>query len=289
VGARGNVGVVDFRFYASTDSVLDEWRDGSFDLLQVSHVRDVGALGDTIVETLPGTSTHYLGFRGDEGPFESEPLRRAVSVALDPVAIAERAGLARPALGGIIPPAIPGHSPRMARSRDLEAARRLLDDAGYANGRGLGTIRLLVPAWLDAGGVVRDQLAEIGLDIEIVAQAVKPLRLMGALREHDAQLWISGWTADYPDPDGFLRGMLETGHLLLRVDADIRGLLQRARAVADQDERLRLYHQIDRQIVAERAVAVPLGYGRTTLLRRPGLEGLSLNPVSLMQVDRVVK
>jgi hypothetical protein len=41
----------------------------------------------------------------------------------------------------------------------------------------------------------------------------------------DEQLWISGWWADYPDPDGFFRGLLRVGWPFYQ-DEDIAELLR---------------------------------------------------------------
>ena len=244
---------------------------------------------DTVVETLPGISTNYLGFRNDVPPFTDPLLRRAVALALDPVAICAEAGIDRAALGGILPPAMPGHTPRMGRQRDVDAARRLLDEAGHAGGRGLPPLRIVLPFWLKGRRVIQEQLAEIGLAVEAVERTDRPLSICDSLRDHEAQMWVAGWTADFPDPDGFLRGLFETDLLLHRIDDDLRAGLAQARSLTDQQERLRLYHRLDRELVTERAVLVPLGYGRTTLLRRPWLAGLSVNPISLMQLERVVR
>ena len=41
----------------------------------------------------------------------------------------------------------------------------------------------------------------------------------------DAHMWWTGWTADYPDPDGFFRGLLTLGHWPFYRDEDILELL----------------------------------------------------------------
>ncbi len=109
-----------------------------------------------------------------------------------------------------------------------------------------------------------------------------------ASRLGDAQLWVSGWTADYPDPDGFFRGLFEvTGWPFFR-DEELANLLAHARELRDQGERMRVYHEVDRLWVAEHAAILPLYYGRTLVVWRPWVDGLWANPITKVQLDQVV-
>jgi ABC-type oligopeptide transport system substrate-binding subunit len=74
------------------------------------------------------------------------------------------------------------------------------------------------------------------------------------------------WAADYPDPDNCLR--VGVG-LYRQVDkSEYDELVERARRLTDQVERLRLYRQADR-ILMEEAAVVPIMYERYPLLVKP--------------------
>jgi oligopeptide transport system substrate-binding protein len=78
---------------------------------------------------------------------------------------------------------------------------------------------------------------------------------------------MTAWVADYPDPDSFLRVnpiRLETGWQNETYD----GLVKKARVVMDQEERMRLYQEVDR-ILIEDAVVLPLLYHRSHILVKP--------------------
>jgi ABC-type transport system substrate-binding protein len=102
-----------------------------------------------------------------------------------------------------------------------------------------------------------------------------------------AQAWVTGWSADYPDPDGVFRGFFQTGWPFYS-DDEILEKLEQARSLGNQDERMRLYHEIDRIWVTERAGIVPLAYGRTMLLRRPWVHSVWVNPLQRAHLDKVV-
>ena len=73
--------------------------------------------------------------------------------------------------------------------------------------------------------------------------------------------------ADYPDPDNFLRVGLATLPTGWRNPA-YEELVEKARRLTDQRQRMRLYSQADRILVDEAAVG-PLFYARNTLMIQP--------------------
>jgi len=100
-------------------------------------------------------------------------------------------------------------------------------------------------------------------------------------------MWWTGWTADYPDPDGFFRGLLKLDWPFY-CDDDINELMDQGRSLRDQGERMRVYHEVDRLWVAEHAAILPVAYPRSVLLRRPWIEGLWASPLSRAHLDTVV-
>ena len=86
------------------------------------------------------------------------------------------------------------------------------------------------------------------------------------------------WAADYPDPDSFLRvALIQWG--LLEGHAEIARLVDRARLVASQTERMALYRQADQALMAD-ATLVPLLYGRSHLLLKPWVKRYPVSPMS---------
>jgi len=224
-----------------------------------------------------------VGYRADVPPFSNELVRKAFSHAVDRSALLAPSSLARSAgRGGAIPPALPGHSHRVAPEYDLELARKLLADAGYPDGKGLPELELSVPHWLIADPLV-DQWSRLGARFRVThLPSDSPCHATGT-----AHLWTTGWTVDFPDPDGFFRGFLRQG-LEFHRDESIDELIAEARSMRNQAERMNLYHEIDRLLVAERAAILPLFYGRTMLLRRPWVGNLWANPMSGTHLDQVI-
>jgi ABC-type transport system substrate-binding protein/class 3 adenylate cyclase len=290
VGPRGNVREIRIAFLRGKNAEpIDEWKAGRFDVLQV-YDRSAEDAPDTEATLAPELSVTYVGFRPDRPPFSNELVRKAFSHAVD------REGLfGGPELlvraasrGGAIPPAMPGHSHKIAPAYDPELAQKLLADAGYPGGKGLPKLTVIVGGSLEIAARGTEQLVEewakLGADVTVNTYGDH----LWASHMTGEEIWVSGWTADYPDPDGFFRGLFEASDWPFYRDAEIEELLVRARGLRDQAERMRLYHEVDRLWVAEHAAVLPLFYGRTMLVRRPWVEGVWGNPITKVQFDQVV-
>jgi ABC-type transport system substrate-binding protein len=281
VGARGNVAEI-HASNAGPEEALDEWRAGRYDVL--------GTLGsvddepDTLTETYSNLSLMFLGFRVDRAPFDDVLVRRAVAHALDKERFAAAVSpIALPATrGGAIPPAIPGHSHRIGLPHDLELARKLLADAGYPGGRGLPELRLVLHRTAEADELCA-QLGELGMR---VTASINP-GPVGPRHVEDAQLFVSRWTADFPDPEGLFQGFFGENWPFYR-DEQVEELLERARLSQVQSERMRLLHELDRLWVGEHAAVVPLLYSRANLLWRPWVEGTYANAQWGIALDTAV-
>ena len=285
VGPRGNVREIVASFAEKDDvEALEKWRDGRYDVLQVTTPVE-GSQADAVADVIPSLGLEYVGFASDRPPFSNELVRKAFSHALDRERfVGTRSTLARAAsIGGAIPPAMPGHSHRVGPTFDLDLARKLLADGGYPRGQGLPELTIVVPHWLHPSDLV-EQWAKLGARV-VSRHVTAPVGFRDL--DEGAHLWFSGWTADYPDPDGFFRGLFRLAWPFHR-DEDLEERLEQARFSTEPSERMRLYHEIDRLWVAERAAILPLAYPRVMLLRRPWVEGLSANPLSRALLDQLV-
>ncbi|HET9324637.1 MAG TPA: ABC transporter substrate-binding protein [Gaiellaceae bacterium] len=280
---RGNVAEVQVDFGRGDDQ--ESWAAGLFDFLVFGHGVEEPA---TIVETVPQLGLMYVGF-GATGLFEDERLRRAFTLATDDERVARKVielELDPAAGGGMIPPAMPGHSHRVALRHDLDRARQLLADAGYSGGRGLPTLKLLALRERVRPGQAAEltrQWAEIGAQVSV--EAVSISELQDALSGGSLDLWLWGWNADFPDPHGILDGF---ARMPVYRDDEILELIERARSLRDQAERMRLFREVERLWIGERAAIVPIGYIREAVVRRPWVEGLWATALSKGSLDEVV-
>ncbi|MDR2788409.1 MAG: ABC transporter substrate-binding protein [Candidatus Accumulibacter sp.] len=165
------------------------------------------------------------GGKNGVGQARARKLRQALSIAIDQeefisIFLNGRGVAAMSPL----PPGIFGHDEGEAginpvvyewrdgqpRRKSIEAAKKLLAEAGWPNGRDAKTGEPLVLNLDTTGGGVDDkprndwltrQFAR--LDVQLVMRPSDYNRFQEKLRDGVAQIYFLGWNADYPDPENF--------------------------------------------------------------------------------------
>ena len=179
-------------------------------------------------------SIFYMGFNmldatvGAVNAERARKLRQAVSIAVDQEEFISIFMNGRGiAAMSPVPPGIFGHdegqaginpvvydwegneAKGQARRKPIEAAKKLLADAGWPNGRDARTNEPLV-LYLDTTSGMGDkatmdwltrQFAKI--DIQLVVRQTDGNRFQEKLRKGAVQIFFFGWNADYPDPENF--------------------------------------------------------------------------------------
>jgi ABC-type transport system substrate-binding protein len=140
---------------------------------------------------------------------KNKALRQALAAAIDPTAVINVLWNGRGvALQSIVPVDIAGNEHDTAapiRGRDLAAARKLLAQAGYPDGKGLPPLTMRFAA-TDADtrnefDMMRAQLAVIG--VQLVGAFDDTPTFTKAVDAGNFQLAYYSWFADYPDADDF--------------------------------------------------------------------------------------
>jgi oligopeptide transport system substrate-binding protein len=228
----------------------------------------------------PGLKTYYVAFDVSRPPFDDVRVRRAFAMATDRETLADVVlrGYVSPATGGFLPPGMPGHSPEIGLPYNPERARRLLAEAGYPGGRGFPPVSTLAfGAAQSRAEHLASQWREV-LGVETHWQILPWAEYLDKLARNPPQIVNLMWAADYPDPDNFLR-VCRARTWGDWQNATYDRLVERARQVMDQEERMRLYRQADRLLMEEVPI-LPLTYERRHLLVKPWV---SRYPTSAIQ------
>jgi ABC-type oligopeptide transport system substrate-binding subunit len=230
---------------------------------------------------VPSSGTVGFFFEVSRPPFDDPRIRRAFALATDRIAMANRVfpGQVSPALGGFVPTGIPGHVPGIAAAYAPEQARALLEEAGYPAGRDFPpktAFALRGGHMGELSNYLRTQWRE-NLGVDVIFELLDFVDLLELLNESPPDIWIIGWSPDYPDPDSFLR----VGVNFQRAgwhDERYERLVEEARGLTDQRQRMALYRQAE-MILVEETPLIPLFYGRYMMLRKPWVSRLPVSPI----------
>ncbi len=198
---------------------------GEVDLINPVPIQDAERLGASgAVNVIRGIEARVimLGFgheadtlkyganAGDPNPFRDARVREAVAKAVNVPAILQTImrGNAEPA-SQLVSPAMNGFSAANDRrpAFDIEGAKALLADAGYADGFGFG-LKCPNDRYLNDEAVcqaVTSMLAQIGLDVELDTMPVS--NYWPELRADNYDMYLLGWspgTFDHEHPVRFL-------------------------------------------------------------------------------------
>jgi ABC-type transport system substrate-binding protein len=182
------------------------------------------------LQTAVETSIFYIGFNmldatvgGDSE--KARELRQAISIAVD---YEEYISIFRNGRGlvaqGLMPPGIFGNAENKAgvnpythdlvngkaQRKKIATAQQLMTEAGYVNGVDPRTKEALI-LYFDATSVSIDDRPSMNwyrkqfekLGIKLVIRATDYNRFQQKMRTGNAQLFVWGWNADYPDPENF--------------------------------------------------------------------------------------
>ncbi len=201
----------------------------------------------------PALRVLYVAINTRRGPLADPRVRRALNLAVDREAILRNVAGARGVLAaGAIPPGLVGHdSTRRPYAYDPALARRLLGEAGRPSLR-LQLWRSSRPIYGRIAQALQQDLAAVGVTVEIVERDAASAR--AAARNGEADLFLTDWYGDYPDPENFTyplfhsRNLGPGGNLAFVREPALDSLILRARATPDPGVKARLMAEIDRRV-----------------------------------------
>lgn len=293
----------------SSQAGMNLYRTSEVDLLTIppspQHHPLVRPLKD--YRLYPGLVSYWLDVNTRARPVDDARVRRALDLAIDKAALAERIGDVLPATHYAPDNTGGGYAEQAAEDRaagrdpfaggDPERARALLREAGYeiveeAGGRraeGFPPLTLIYTTGHDVPRLVAVALQGMWrrhLGVAISLQEQEPRVLWGSsLPKGDFQLAATGWTADYNHPHTFLENFVSTSpqNMTGWADPAFDDLLSRAGRAPDPRESIRLYRRAEARAVAGMS-RIPLVFPMGAMLVKPWVKGFRGNGQSQVLV-----
>jgi peptide/nickel transport system substrate-binding protein len=245
-------------------------------------------LKDRVLE-FPGICTTYMGLNTTKKHLDDVRVRQAISYAIDRTTIVNASGgtqLGDPATT-ILPPTVAGHKdfdlyPSQDGTGDVEAAQKLLDEAGLSDGFTM-TLDIRSQESMQAQGeAVQQALERVGITVELnLIDTSTYYETIGTpSQQNDAA--ITGWCPDWassaatfipPLFDGRNIYAKGNGNLAQINDPEINSRIDEIRAMTDIDAANEQWGELDEQIL-ELAPVVPLMVAKGVMLPGENVTGL---------------
>ncbi|MFT5710940.1 MAG: oligopeptide transport system substrate-binding protein [Halioglobus sp.] len=236
----------------------------------------------------PMVGTYYYMFNIDRPPVDDVRVRRALALSVNRQQLIDKlllgTAIASPAL--VPMNLIPGYEPPDLLAYNPEAAKQLLAEAGYPNGKGWPGLTLMFNTSEDhrkvAVAVQQMWKKQLNIEVTLVNQEWKVY--LNTTQLKNFQLARMGWIAGIRDPALFLDGFTtdsgtnRTGFSNKRYDELI---LDKAPAAIDPVKRLALLRQAE-SIFIEQVPLIPFYTYNSKHLVQPSVHGAPANVANLL-------
>ena len=270
---QGDPGVEGIELYYVTDEVEQRlmFERGELDILDLNKLGDEAEYfvhGDIYrkrLHTARQVDISYIALNQAAEPLNDVRVRKALQMSLDRQMILDALYSGRGTVEeGIFPHALKGYNPDLEPiGYDPAGAVALLTEAGYPRG-----FDLEIQVNASAGRTIRDLMTiaasmwkKIGVKATIIV--LPESEFMEKRTTGVATCYTANWSADYNDPDNFIYTFFgsedNTVYRSLNYpDREVIKRVQNARAILDEEERMKEYAALERKIIREDASWIPL-------------------------------
>lgn len=212
--------------------------------------------------------TYFYRFNVTQPPFDDARVRKAFALATDKPRIISKLtkGAERPATH-FVPDGVANYTAATAPGFDPEAARQLLAEAGYPNGKGFPRVNYTFFGSAGGGaklhgkvGIELQQMWRDVLGVQVELRQIERKVFYSSQSKLDYDISMSSWIGDYNDANTFLdlftstSGNNRTGWANERYDA----LIKAANEETDLQKRAEIFREAETLLVAEEVPVVPV-------------------------------
>lgn len=272
------------RIISDSSSRAIEAETGGADIVYNINAKDVKRIRENknlnLISEL-GTNTSHLIMNLESAPLDNELVRQAIWYGIDTrsavkVAYDDYGKLAE----DWVSPGIKGDNPEIVKkfpTRDVEKAKQLLAEAGYADGLSLS---IMVPSSIqdrcDMAETFQAQLAEIGVDLKVETMEVSAW--ISNILDSKHQMTIYGFSCPDFEADGALNQLMPTNvnYNLCRFDnKEFQDTVNKAVRTIDNEQRYELYRDASEMLI-ENNVTLPLWHKELNAVVQNDVKGFEL-------------
>ncbi|MCC7376364.1 MAG: peptide ABC transporter substrate-binding protein [Verrucomicrobiales bacterium] len=294
--------VVDLLSLTAPNTVLNLYLSGSADVIWDKPMVPTELMPELKkrpdYHTYPVLGTYFLRINTTRAPYTDSRVRRALALATDKRRLTQRITASGEEPADHMVPTVTARYRRGEGQRyDVAAARGLLREAGFPEGKGFPVMDLLIdsaaggPARItERTGVELKAMWEEALGIRVELRRMEKKVFLVAQRNLEYAVSRSSWIGDYNDPNTFLdlfmsgSGNNRTGWSNARYDE----LLRASMAEPDVERRARLLGEAETLLVRDEAPVIPLWFEvGFSLFREDHIRGIHANPMDTHPIGAI--
>jgi peptide/nickel transport system substrate-binding protein len=258
--------------------------------------------GKLILQKHDYLNIEYLGILVDttnslvqKSPLRLQKIRQAINYGFDKnkMMLYLRNSIGTAATSGFVPAGMPSFDSSVVKGYQFDAkkAMQLLEEAGFAGGKNLPSIKLLtIPIYADLAAYISNELNLIGIHIQV--EVVQKSILLEQTSKSQALFFRGSWIADYPDAENFLGvfyGKNPSPPNYTRYNnVKYNQLYEQAIAEKSDSIRYQLYRKMDQLILID-APVVPLWYDMAIHIVHTNIVNFYPNSLNLLELRKVIK
>jgi oligopeptide transport system substrate-binding protein len=240
---------------------------------------------------VPQLRGEYYGFAVGKKPFDDVRVRKAFAMAIDRDAIPKLLrGGEQPATSWI-PPGMLAYNARIGLPYNPPEARRLLREAGYPDGKGFPAVTLAYNTLEDKKLVAEaiQGMWKRNLGVLVRLENLEWKVFLKRLQNDPPPIFRSGWGADYPDPDNFIKlfASYSPQNYSRWKNSRYDQLLEQAAREMNEQKRVRLYNEAQRILCETDVPIVPLFNTAESTVLNPRYTGLEYNSMGRLVLRNV--
>lgn len=213
-GEAPSIDRIDFRVVPEAGSRIAALQTGEATAIYpmpTDQVATVRSAGDINMVSIPSTTMRYVTLNTNYEPLSDVRVRQALNYAFDQEEYCKvmYSGAATPATS-VLPAIVPGYKEQTPYEVDVDKAKSLLEEAGYADGFEVTIIGDNSTQETKGMTFVMQQLEKIGVTVNVQPNEAATNAELAAASEDETtlQMWYVNWSQS--DADGFMRSLLST-------------------------------------------------------------------------------
>ncbi len=279
VSGKPELDKLDFIFFADSTAAVDALKGSQVDLVwRMPNALYLSLESEANINTtlVPTNSFISIRLHSDKEPGNNPQVVQAIKLALDREAMLNAAALGMGTVGNDTPigPLYKDYHVPLNSQPDVEQAKALMADAGFADGLSL---ELYTPDTLgmpDVAVLVKDQLSQIGINVDVVT---RPENVYYSDEWLSAPFGMTSW-GSRPVPQFYVDVMLVCDGKWNEskfCNEEFDQLAQTAATTLDEQERINAYKRMQEILQAQSTMIVPYYFSQNAAIR-DNFEGFEL-------------